>query len=651
MVAPRTIMTLASGTKLGPYEILSPLGAGGMGEVYRARDAKLNRDVAIKVLPEAFASDSERLTRFRREAQVLAALNHPHVAAIYGLEESGGVEALVLELVPGETLAERLAKGPIPVPETLDIGRQIAEALEAAHERAIVHRDLKPANVKLTPEGEVKVLDFGLAKALAADASSPDVTSSPTLTAQATQAGVVIGTAAYMSPEQARGKSADKRADIWAFGAVLYEMLTGRRCFEGETVSDTLAAVLMKEPDWSALPASVSPGVRELLRRCLRRDAKQRLRDIGDARVALEEELAPQTSRASGAVSEVSALPAAETTLRRTSPRPLTMASIAVALLAGAVAGWLIGRRSGKPEAPWAEFTQLTDASGVETSPSVSPDGTMFAYTSAVRGSWDIYVQRVGGRTPVLVAGDPAKDEVWPAFSPDGKQIAFSVRGGAGGIFVVGATGESVRRVTDFGSNPAWSPDGRRIVFCSEEVLSAYATNTESTLWVVETSGGKPVKLDVGAAAFQPAWSPSGRRIAFWINVNGQRDIATAPAAGGRFVMATSDEAVDWAPVWSPDGKFLYFASDRGGSMGIWRIAVDEPTGRPRGAPEPVAAGVDVSMDLPHLSGDGNTLVFRSMIQSVNPAAIEFDPATEHAGRVTLLQHSTGQLHPTDVSP
>ena len=282
-------MTLAAGTKLGPYEILSPLGAGGMGEVYRARDAKLNRDVAIKVLPEAVAEDAERLARFQREAQVLAALNHPHIAAIYGLEKAGNVEALVLELVEGETLAERIAAGPIPVDEALAIARQIADALESAHEKGIVHRDLKPANVKVTPQGKVKVLDFGLAKALTGDRSSPDVTHSPTLTAAATQAGVVIGTAAYMSPEQARGKAVDKRADIWAFGAVLYEMLAGRKAFEGETVSDTLAAVLKTDPDWSALPAQTPAIVRRVLRRCLERDRDRRLHDIADVRIEIEE--------------------------------------------------------------------------------------------------------------------------------------------------------------------------------------------------------------------------------------------------------------------------------------------------------------------------------------------------------------------------
>ncbi|MCA1610717.1 MAG: serine/threonine protein kinase, partial [Acidobacteria bacterium] len=261
-------MALESGTRLGPYEILAPLGAGGMGEVYRARDSQLGRDVAIKVLPEAVAEDSEGMARFKREAQILAALNHPNIAAIYGLEKSdldgsGHIEALVLELVEGETLAERIAAGPIPIDEALAMARQIAEALETAHERGIVHRDLKPANVKRTPGGQIKVLDFGLAKAVSGDGSSPNVTSSPTLTANATEAGIILGSAAYMSPEQARGKPVDKRADIWAFGALLYEMLSGRRAFGGDTVSDTLAAVLMMTPDWTALPPETPASVRK----------------------------------------------------------------------------------------------------------------------------------------------------------------------------------------------------------------------------------------------------------------------------------------------------------------------------------------------------------------------------------------------------
>ncbi len=290
-------MSLASGTKLGPFEILSPLGAGGMGEVYRARDVRVDRAVALKVLPEEFFESEERRQRFEREARMLASLNHPGIAVLYSFEEipsssSASRHLLVMELVEGEDLGQRLASGSLPLEEALGYAKQIAEALEGAHEKGIVHRDLKPANVKVTPDGRVKLLDFGLAKIFEGDGlsgSSAGATQSPTLTARATAAGMILGTAAYMSPEQARGKSVDKRADVWAFGCVVYEMLTGKRAFEGETVSDTLAAVLMKEPDWAALPAGTPEKVREILRKCLRRDAKFRLHDIADARLDLEE--------------------------------------------------------------------------------------------------------------------------------------------------------------------------------------------------------------------------------------------------------------------------------------------------------------------------------------------------------------------------
>ena len=300
-------MALSSGTRLGPYEILSPLGAGGMGEVYRARDSRARAArCAIKVLPELFAADPERLARFQREAQVLASLNHPNIAHIHGLEDSGGAQALVLELVEGETLAERIAGGPLPVDEALGVARQIAAALEAAHEKGVVHRDLKPANVKLRPDGKVKVLDFGLAKAMTGDRSSPDATHSPTMTAAATRAGVVIGTAAYMSPEQARGKVVDRRTDVWAFGAVLYEMLAGRKAFEGETISDTLASVLTRDPDLGALPAATPARLRDLLRRCLQKDPERRLHDVADARIEIDEVLAGPSAESAAAA----ALPA-----------------------------------------------------------------------------------------------------------------------------------------------------------------------------------------------------------------------------------------------------------------------------------------------------------------------------------------------------
>ncbi|HUO16575.1 MAG TPA: serine/threonine-protein kinase [Verrucomicrobiae bacterium] len=304
-------MPLTPGTRLGYYEITAPLGAGGMGEVYKARDTRLGREVAIKALPDGFANSDDALARFQREAQILGSLNHSNIAAIYELEEHNGARYLVLEYVPGETLAERLRRGPLSVEESLEISQQIAEALEAAHEKGVVHRDLKPANIKITPDGKVKVLDFGLAKDVAADKSGvQDALNSPTLTAASpayTRAGVILGTAAYMSPEQARGKPVDKRADIWAFGCILFECLTGKMAFGGETVTDILASVINSEPDWRALPDEAVPRVRDLLRRCLQKDPRLRLRDIGDARILISEALSGNAEIAASATPGTSA--------------------------------------------------------------------------------------------------------------------------------------------------------------------------------------------------------------------------------------------------------------------------------------------------------------------------------------------------------
>ena len=311
-------MALTAGTTLGTYEVTALIGQGGMGEVYQARDTKLDRDVALKVLPEAFTSDPDRLARFEREAKVLASLNHPNIGSIYGLEESDGVKALVLELIEGPTLADRIAEGPIPLDEALPIAKQIAEALEAAHEQGVIHRDLKPANIKVKADGTVKVLDFGLAKAFQPDAADPNMSQSPTvsLTAAATQMGMVIGTAAYMSPEQASGKTVDKRADVWAFGAVLFEILAGRKPFVGDDVSDTLALVLKFEPEWETLPAGTPVAVRRLLRRCLAKDPKKRLREVGTAIVEMgEPDVAPEAvaQRSTSSVAWRYAIPGAVT--------------------------------------------------------------------------------------------------------------------------------------------------------------------------------------------------------------------------------------------------------------------------------------------------------------------------------------------------
>jgi serine/threonine-protein kinase len=362
-------MSLTSGSKLGSFEIGASIGEGGMGQVYRARDTKLGRDVALKVLPPSFAGDPDRLARFHREAQVLAALNHPNIAQIYGFEDSGSQHALVMELVEGPTLADRIAEGPVPLQEALAIARQIATALEAAHEQGIVHRDLKPANVKVKDDGTVKVLDFGLAKALdPTTGSSGDVMNSPTLTARSTQLGTILGTAAYMAPEQAKGKAVDRRADIWAFGVVLFEMLAGQRAFKGDDVSDVLAAVLRQEIDWNALPPSTPANVKRVLARCLERDPKQRLRDIGDVWIGMD---TPEAAAA-----PVPSAPA---------PKPSVLMRwlpwAALVLVAAGSAAWIMANRS-TPE-PRIVSRAAESMTGTAVFITMAPDGTRLAFAQA----------------------------------------------------------------------------------------------------------------------------------------------------------------------------------------------------------------------------------------------------------------------------
>ena len=369
-------MSLTPGTRLGPYSVTAKIGEGGMGEVWQARDTKLDRDVALKVLPEAFTSDPDRLARFEREAKVLASLNHPNIGSIYGLEEAEGVRALVLELVEGPTLADRIKQGPISIDEALPIAKQIAEALEAAHEAGVIHRDLKPANIKVREDGTVKVLDFGLAKALEGVPGS-DPSQSPTLTAAATQMGVIMGTAAYMAPVQAKGKVADKRADVWAFGVVLYEMLTGRRAFEGGDISEVMAGVIKSEPDWDALPTALPPALVTYLRRCLQKNPRERIRDIGDVRLAL------------AGVFDPSALPPVEPPVTTVVVPQLALwqrpAGIAAVVLVAIVLGGLIDRAL-VPSAP----THATSRAAISVAPSrpvaQTPFGSSYKCMQAEEG-------------------------------------------------------------------------------------------------------------------------------------------------------------------------------------------------------------------------------------------------------------------------
>jgi Tol biopolymer transport system component len=503
-------MSLAPGTRLGPYEVVAPLGAGGMGEVYRARDAKLNRDVAIKVLPAQVAQDAERLARFKREAQVLASLNHPNVAAIYGLDEADGTLFLVLELVEGEDLSERLKRGAIPLDDAQEIAKQIAAGLEEAHEKGIVHRDLKPANVKLTADGKVKVLDFGLAKAYASDASgsfSIDSGNSPTMTHAATMAGMILGTAAYMSPEQARAKGVDKRADIWAFGVVLYEMLTGTQLFHGETVSDTLAAVLTREFDVKTLPAATPAAIRQLLRRCLERNPKNRLHDIADARIALDE-----ISR--GEADEPSAAAPARARARPAWLWPV----VAVALLAvGVVAGRLAGPPSVDDGTPALSQFEIG-----------APEGAGF-----LRGI---------------------------AFSPDGRKIAFVARGADGRVALWVRSLDSVdaRQLSETtGARfPFWARDSRRIGFFSPEGLKRTDITGGSPVVVVSTSTVENVRGATWGADDVIVYAPNFTGPLLQVSGTGG---AAAPATR---IPDSGEFGTNRFPSFLPDGlRFIFYAS------------------------------------------------------------------------------------------
>jgi serine/threonine protein kinase len=406
------------GGRMGSYEIVALLGSGAMGEVWRARDTRLGRDVAIKILPRAFSSSPERVARFEREARVLASLNHAHIGAIYGREQTEDVDALVLELVEGETLADHLANGPLPVPDVLKIAIQITDALEAAHERGIIHRDLKPANIKIRPDGVVKVLDFGLAKAVVGDATGPNLTLSPVVSVGATHGGVLLGTAAYMSPEQARGQAVDGRTDVWAFGCVLYELLTGKRAFEGEDVSDTLVTVLRGEPNWTALPADLPAAIRTLMRRCLERDRKLRIADISNAHLVLADHASMPTT--SGAQAESATHPWMSAWSR--------LAILGVGLLIGGAAVgtgvWLTRRTA----APRVMKTMLTTSGPASLTLSVSghdlavtPDGTRLVYVGD--NGRQLFVRALDQLDPMSlgVTGRPEQ----PFTSPDGRWIGF----------------------------------------------------------------------------------------------------------------------------------------------------------------------------------------------------------------------------------
>ncbi|HEX7793488.1 MAG TPA: protein kinase [Vicinamibacterales bacterium] len=484
-------MPVQTGSRIGPYEVESALGAGGMGEVYRARDTRLNRRVAIKSLPTAFAQDPERVARFKREAQLLAALNHPHIAGIHGLEESNGSQFLVLEFVDGETLADRLARGPIPTSEAIRIAREVIDALEAAHEKGIIHRDLKPANVALTADGQVKVLDFGLARYEAGETSTPDLTASPTLAFAGTQAGIILGTAAYMSPEQTKGRAVDKRTDVWAFGCLLYEMLSGSKAFEGEDVSDTLAAILRGEPDWTALPPDVPLGIVTLIKRCLEKDRRQRIPDLSVVRFLMAD---PAGSQVLGAA----AVPASGPIAAVARP-PSVVPWIAAGVFALASFVLLVLWAPWKPAAlvqpvrVSAEIGANTSLLSGFTAVAISPDGSTAAFVAAEgTGASHLFLRRLDQLQATMLASTDGA--ILPFFSPDGQWVAFFAGGKLKKVAVSG--GAAVTLCDANAGRGGWWADDATIVFQPDSTPG-------SPLMRVPAAGGAPapfLKLGEGEA-------------------------------------------------------------------------------------------------------------------------------------------------------
>jgi eukaryotic-like serine/threonine-protein kinase len=547
-------MPLPSGTKLGSYEVAAQIGAGGMGEVYQAHDTKLGRDVALKVLPEAFARDAGRMARFQREAKVLASLNHPNIASIYGLEDSGPTHALVMELVEGPTLADRIKSGPIPVDEAVLIAKQIAEGLEYAHERGIVHRDLKPANVKVSRDDAVKILDFGLAKAVEGEAVETDMGTSPTLTRMATQAGFIIGTAAYMSPEQAKAKPVDRRADIWAFGCVFYEMLTGKMAFGGETVTDILASVVRSEPDWSQLPEGTPLRARVLLQRCLQKDPKQRLRDIGDARISLDEIIsgAPLEAPTPGEVAAASGWRAA---FSRHTILPWSIVCLIVAALAGLAVWNLKPSPSAPPKPvtravinlpPGQQLTGLDAGSAL----ALSPDGTELAYVATQGGTQRIYLRAMDSLNSNPVPGTEGAIE--PFFSPNGQWLGFFADGKLKKISVGGGA------ATDLAD--ASSPHGAS---WGNQGTILFARNVGAIQQVSDSGGAsqpvtRPIIEKGETAHFLPDILPGGQAVLFVAGPGSAQIVVQSLRSGERRDLVPGGAS----PRYAASGHLLYPEGD-----------------------------------------------------------------------------------------
>ncbi|HEX8291014.1 MAG TPA: protein kinase, partial [Pyrinomonadaceae bacterium] len=573
-----------------------------------------------------------------REARAASALNHPNIVTIHEVGESGGTHFIATEFVEGRTLRRVIADGDLKTGDVLDVAAQVAEALAAAHAEGIIHRDVKPENIMLRPDGYAKVLDFGVAK-LTEPGGPPSGRPPVASEAPPTETGAVLGTVAYMSPEQALGLKLDQRTDVFSLGVILYEMLTGVHPFRGATNAATFDRILNHEPPTPDIQDhEAAPELERVVCRALEKDRELRHQTASDLRAELKrlERALDSSPHVSG---KFAASPARPRAARGLSRRTAAFASLFAVV--AAFGFYLVQSRAvpaaGEvtPAAPAAShnYTQVTDQPGQELFPSLSPDGKSLIYAARSADDWDIYWQRVGGRNPRNLTEDSHTDDTHPAFSPDGESIVFRSEREKGGLFVMGATGESARRLTDDGFYPAWSPDGREVAFSTEGFTDPNVRRLgPSMVWVVNVATGEKRQLTdakTGDAA-QPAWSPSGALVAYWgIHKGGQRDIWAIPArGGGRPVQVTDDAAFDWNPVWSPDGKFLYFASDRGGSMNLWRVPFAEQAGRATGPPEPLTTPSSYAQHVA-FSRDGRRAAYVNQVSRTNIFKVDFNPYKE----------------------
>ena len=612
-------------TALKHYQVVRLLGKGGMGEVYLAHDTKLGRDIAVKVLPNRLSTDRDDLERFAREARAVAALNHPNIVTIHSVEEADGVNFITMELVSGKMLGDVIPRGGLAIDALLNIAIPLADAIGAAHDKSIIHRDLKPGNVMLTQDGRVKVLDFGLAKL----ADAPDAGSTDFTTHSITGADLIVGTTSYMSPEQVAGKSLDGRSDVFSLGVVLYEMATGERPFKGDSSVSVLSSILKDTP---RPVTEINPMLPTLfgrvIRTCLQKDPERRYQSAKDVRndlQTLKEDLASGETAAPAVTAQ------AQSKRFRTTIVAIVSLAVPLGIAAGYAAWHTIRGPAPAAFAAQVHHTALTTSPGVELHPSISPDGKWVVYDAGVPGSRHIYLQSVGGQTPIDLTKESTADNTEPAFSQDGNRIAFVSTRDEGGVFIMGRTGESPRRLTKFGHNPSWSPTGREIVFASRATDNPAGGPGASALWIADVETHQTRRL-LERDGLNPRWSPNGRFIAYWglppllTSGNAYRDIWIVPAKGGSPIPVTSDEPVDWSPAWTPDGS-LYFVSDRGGGMGIWRIALDPDTGRRLGDPVPLSTPASYVAGL-SVSADGRRIAYASLTRSANGQRLAFDPAT-----------------------